>query len=437
MSELIPIVPARSLLGHLHTYVADPIGFLSKAEQQHGKIFRFRLAHRYLIATFDPEHIRQVMQENHTNYIKSIAYRKLRVLLGEGLFTSEGSFWLRQRRLAQPAFHREKLKHYQDLMTEESQHMTARWQSDPAAVDLQKDITDLTMRVITRCLLGIQSGHQQHQAVEKHLPYTLEFMIRRITSTLNWPLSFPFPTYNKFHHSVKEMNATIENLIAEKRKNLRPKNTDLLSMLMQIKDEDTGESMSDQQLRDEVITFFLAGHETSAMTLTWALYLLAAHPEVQQKAREDAQNPQGGQYIRQVLKETMRLFAPVWILGREALADDNFQHIPIKKGNSIIFSPYIIHRHPDYWEKPDEFNPDRFTPEKEAQLHKFVYFPFGGGPRLCIGQQFALMEMHIILSDILRKFKLVCTGEHPGYTFSLTLRPGKAIPVKLQHWDMD
>src|SRR6478735_7020298 len=419
MPDHIPLVPARSALGHLNRYVADPIGFLSKARQNHGNIFRFRLAHRYLIATFDPEHIRQVMQENHTNYIKSVAYRKLRVLLGEGLFTSEGSFWLRQRRLAQPAFHKEKLKHYQQLMTEESQGMTARWNIDPASVNIQKDITDLTMRIITRCLLGINSDNSQHQAVEKYLPYALEFMIKRVTSTVNWPVQLPFPSHNKFHHSVREMNTTIENLIAEKRKNLSPENSDLLSMLMQIRDEDTGESMSDKQLRDEVITFFLAGHETSAMTLTWAIYLLAAHPEIQQKARADANNPQGGLYIRQVLKETMRLFAPVWILGREALGDDQLQSYNIKKGNSVIFSPFLIHRHPDYWENPDAFNPDRFTPEKEAQMHKFVYFPFGGGPRLCIGQQFALMEMSIILTDILQKFELGCTGEHPGYTFSL------------------
>lgn len=265
----IPVARTQRLAGHLTGYVRSPLTFLHQHWKAHGDIFKFRLAHRYLIVATHPDYIKHLLQENHTNYRKSLAYRKLKLLLGNGLFTSEGSYWLQQRRLAQPAFHKERIQGYFRTMQTHTATLVEQWEghairSEP--VPLHRCMTEITLKIIAKTLLGIDLA-EEGNVVEKHLPFALQFMMKRLTSTVNFPMTLPFPTHNRFRRSVAMLNQLIDGIIEERRAQPVPSD-DLLWMLMQTVDLDTGHGMNDQQLKDEILTFFLAGHETSAVALS-------------------------------------------------------------------------------------------------------------------------------------------------------------------------
>ena len=271
------------------------------------------------------------------------------------------------------------------------------------------------------------------KTVGEHLPFALTFMVNRITSPLAAPIWVPTRDNYKFKSTVKILDKVIHEIIQHKKENL---SLDLLSQLILLKDEDTGEGMTDRQLRDEVMTLFLAGHETTAMGMIWIINHILRDDELKSKLVTEVKkvrNPwdaQGNYYIQNVISEALRLFAPVWILAREAGGEDELGEYPINEGDRIIFSPYLVHRHPDFWDRPAEFIPARFG---EDVSHRYAYFPFGGGPRVCIGQYFALMEMTILLVNILKHFPdlELKTKEKIGYDYSITLRPDREIRIRL------
>lgn len=444
LGESIPIASSKKLLGHLTEYVSNPLDFLHNKWKLKGDLFKFRVAHRYLVVATHPDYIRHILQENHTNYKKSLAYRKLKLLLGNGLFTSEGDYWLKQRRLSQPAFHRDKITSYFDSMvfyTSEFMQSLKQLAEGREPVAFHKEMTELTLKIICKTLLNIDLNHGG-KVVEENLSFALVFMMKRVTSSINLPMMVPTTEHQRFKVSVTKIRELIDEIIEKKRKTSQPSN-DLLSMLMEVKDEDTGEKMSNTQLKDEILTFFLAGHETSAVALTWAMYLIHTHPETLNKVKREVNEVIGNQelemghlrkltFTTQVIKETMRLISPVWVLGREAIEEDNLGKYRVKKGASIIFSPYLVHRHPDFWEDPDKFDPERFSFLNEPKIHKFAYFPFGGGPRLCIGSSFAMMEMQVILALLIKNFDFkINDDKHPGFNFSLTLRPAEEINMSV------
>jgi len=438
----IPVVPTNKPAGHLKEYVSNPVAFLHKHWTNHGDIYQFRVAYRNLIFTSDPDHVKQLLQEDHSAYRKNLAYRKLKLLLGDGLFTGEGKSWLQQRRLAQPAFHKERLSVYVASMQEAAGKLAEQWQSKEE-VNVVPEMTAVTLRIISKALLNIDQGEEGNKVIEDHLPYALDFMIRRITSPVNMPMFFPVPKHIRFRESVREMDRMIRNLI-KYRRDQKDYGDDLLSMLMQARDAETGETMGDRNLRNEILTFFLAGHETTAMTMSWMLYLLAVNPDAQERLRSEIRDVYRSEavtpdqlhrmtYTQNVIKETMRMFSPIWIMGREALIPGKLGEYLIKRGDSIIFSSFLIHRHPRYWQKPEEFNPDRFSHDEGMKQHKYAYFPFGGGPRLCIGNSFAMMEMQVLLSEIAGRFRFQLVDKsHPDFHFSLTLRPKKEIRIRLE-----
>lgn len=427
MSNTIPEIPSGSLFGHLKNYVADPLHFLQSHQKKYGDIFTFRVATRQLIFINQPDYIRRVLQDNNRNYQKSEAYRRLAMLLGDGLFTSEGDYWRTQRRTIQPAFHRDQIKSYAHIMHDYSCRMLERWQQQKE-IELATEMTGVTLQIINKTMLNVEMDQGGH-VVAEHLPFALRFMINRITSPVNVPLWIPTGTNVKFKNALKILDQLIHEIIQYKKNHL---DIDLLSQLITLKDQDTWQGMTDRQLRDEVMTLFLAGHETTAMALTWTLNFLMRSPEVMsriQKELKSIKNPWDGLhniYLQHVIHEALRMFAPVWILSREACGDDRLGPYAIHKGDRIIFSPYIVHRNPDYWELPDQFNPSRFD---QAPKHRYAFFPFGGGPRVCIGQHFALMEMTILLVNILQNFpKIHLKSMEPvGYDYSLTLRPDRRI----------
>jgi cytochrome P450 len=271
------------------------------------------------------------------------------------------------------------------------------------------------------------------KTVGDRLPFALKFMVNSITSPLAAPMWIPTKDNIKFKSTVKVLDKVIHDIIQQKKKNL---SLDLLSQLILLEDEETGKGMTDTQLRDEVMTLFLAGHETTAMGMTWILNHVLRDEELKARLVQEVnkvRNPwdaTGNYYIQNVINEALRLFAPVWILAREAGGDDQLGEYDVHEGDRIIFSPYLVHRHPDFWENPEVFDPSRF--DKEV-THRYAYFPFGGGPRVCIGQYFALMEMTILLVNILKNYPdmQLKSAEQVGYDYSITLRPDREIMIQL------
>ncbi|MCG8309325.1 MAG: cytochrome P450 [Cytophagales bacterium] len=430
MSKIIPEIPSGSIFGHLKAYVGDPLTFLQKYRDQYGDIFTFRVVNRRLIFINHPDFIERVLQENHRNYIKSEAYRKLALLLGDGLFTSNGDYWLSQRRTIQPAFHRDQIKTYAQVMHDLSMSMVNAWKKR-SEIELASEMTNVTLKIISKTMLDVELG-KEGQTVEQYLPYALKYMVNRITSPLATPLWIPTKNNQKFKAAIKILDELIHEIIRFKKENL---NIDLISQLILLINEKTGKGMNDRQLRDEVMTLFLAGHETTAMAMTWILNYILRDEEIRKKLLREINRIRNSwsaiknYFIQNVINEALRLFAPVWILSREALGKDRLGAFDIQKGDRIIFSPYMVHRHPAYWDFPEEFIPERF--DKDLP-HRFAYFPFGGGPRVCIGQHFALMEMTILLVNILKNFPemKLTTQKSIGYDYSITLRPDRKIFVQ-------
>jgi cytochrome P450 len=431
MSMQIPEIPSGNFFGHFKSYVRDPLAFLQKHLMEYGDIFTFRVARRRLIYVNHPDHIRQILQDNHRNYKKSNAYRKLALLLGDGLFTSDGTYWRNQRRTIQPAFHRDQIKTYAEVMHDFSMIMVERWKKQKE-IDLANEMTEVTLRIISKTMLDMDLI-TEGKTVGQHLPFALKFMVNSITSPLAAPIWIPTKDNRKFVATVKILDKLIQEIIQQKKENL---SLDLLSQLILLKNEDTGTGLTDMQLRDEVMTLFLAGHETTAMGMTWILNHLLRDNKLKErmvaevKKLRNSWDAVGNYYIQNVINEALRLYAPVWILAREAEGDDQLGEYAIHGGDRIIFSPYLTHRHPDFWENPEKFDPSRF--DKEV-AHRYAYFPFGGGPRVCIGQYFALMEMTILLVNILKNFPemRLKSREQVGYDYSITLRPDREIRVEL------
>lgn len=418
-------------MGHLKAYVKDPLVFLQYYQEQIGDIFTFRVANRRLIFINHPDYLRQILQANHRNYKKSKAYRKLSLLLGDGLFTSDGDYWLSQRRTISPAFHRDQIKDYAQIMQNYSIKLVEKWK-DKNELELSAEMTKVTLQIISKTLLDIDLK-KEGQLVEKNLPFALKFMVRRITSPLATPLWIPTENNRKFKNTVQKLDGLIYDIIKFKEQN---PGKDLLSQLIDLVDEETGSGLTKTQLRDEVMTLFLAGHETSAMAMVWILHHILKDQQLRERVLTEIRTIKDpllvlqNIFIQNVIKEALRLYTPVWILAREAKGRDFFGPHEIKKGDRIIFSPFLVHRHLDYWENPEVFSPDRFAHELK---HKFAYFPFGGGPRVCIGQHFAIMEISILLFNILKHFPdmRLKTNESVGYDYSITLRPDRNIFVEL------
>ncbi len=437
------VTPKQNFLfGSALVFRKDPISFLMKTSEDFPEIARFRFAHLPMVLLSDPETVRHVLQTNNKNYKKGIEYEHLKPVLGEGLLTSEGDFWLRQRRLAQPAFHKDKIAGFAEEMVACTSDILDKWdEKKSSAIDIHSEMMHLALNIVGRTLLSTNVLDEANE-VEKALAISIEESFHRVQALINLPLWLPVPRHLKYNKSRESLNKIVEKIIRERRNSAHRYN-DLLEMLMDVQDEDTGEKMSDKQLRDEIMTIFLAGHETTANALTWGIYLLSQHPGVLSKFYEEIDSVLGKRtpsfddlknlpYLNQIIHEVLRLYPPAWILGRTALADDEIAGVKVSKGNNMIISPYQIHRSKKYWENPDDFVPERFTPEKMKDLHKFVYFPFGGGPRFCIGNNFALIEMQLIFAMIGQRFRFQL---EPGFKVEadplITLRPKYGMKMNL------
>ena len=412
----------------------DPLAFLTNLRATYGDLARVPLGAETLYLFSHPDLVRDVLVTNHKNFHKGRGLERAKNLLGEGLLTSEGDYHLRQRRLAQPAFHRQRVSAYGATMSAYAATRRERWRAG-TEIDVHQEMMALTLAIVGKTLFDADVEHEADE-IGAALATTFE--------SFNFGFFLPFgellerlplPATLRFKKARARLDATIYRMIDERRRAPVDRG-DLLSMLLLAQDtEGDGTGMSDLQLRDEAMTIFLAGHETTANALTWTLYLLSQNPDVEQRVHAELDAALGRRlpsaddlaalpYTRMVLAESMRLYPPAWIVGRRAMGPFEANGYTIPARSIVLLSQYVMHRDERWFPEPDRFDPDRFLPERQAERPKFAYFPFGGGPRVCIGEQFAWMEGIILLATIVQRWKLRLVPDHPvALQPIITLRP--------------
>ena len=419
------------LLGNLAAFASDILGFLTRCTREYGDIVLLRLPGRVAFILNRPEDIETVLLTQRTNFVKhSFFWRHVTAIFGNGLLTSEGDFWLRQRRLAAPAFHPERIAAYGDVMAAYAERQAAGWR-DGEVRDIHPDMMRVTMEIVSKTLFDVALEEDVGE-----IGRSFDIVVREIAKRFRRPVKIadwiPLPGNLRYRRGVALLDRLVARILAERR--ARPGDRgDLLSMLMAARDEE-GRPMSDRQLRDELITLFLAGHETTAIALSWSLFLLARNPEADARLGAEAREVAGGRlptaadlprlrYAEAVVKESLRLYPPAYVIGRESLAACEIGGYAVPARATIYFSPWVLHRDPRYFPDPERFRPERWLDGSTASLPKYVYIPFGGGPRVCIGERFAMMEAVLALVTIVRRWRLEMAGPDPVPFPSITLRP--------------
>jgi cytochrome P450 len=444
--ESVPFPPTyrgKTLLESLRAFQSGPLAFLSRVFAEQGDVVQLRIGPRWVTIGRHPEFVEHVLVTNAKNFNKQTrGYRMLRKVLGTGLLTSEGELWRRQRRIAQPAFHKQRIASFADAMTRASHEMIdERWEAG-REIDVSVEMMRVTLDIVSETLLGIESG-ERADTVDWTMPVILEHVVYQITHPLSPHEIVPTPRNLRFRRALKALGGIVGEIVAERRASGPRGQGDLLDMFMEMRDEETGATMSDRELRDEVMTMYLAGHETTANALGWTLYLLALHPEWETRVRAEVDRVLGGEpasfamlpkleLVRRVIEESMRLYPPVWLIGRNAVADDVVMGYRIPKGRLTFVSPYLTHRDPKYWPEPERFDPDRFLPENARRRPKHAYIPFSTGQRKCIGDQFAIMEAQLVLATILQRARLtLLPDQNIVPQTAITLRPEHGIRMRI------
>jgi cytochrome P450 len=394
-----PPGPGRYIpYGDLQAIRHSPLLALARIAQRYGDLFQYPVGFWTIYVVSDPAGVQHVLQEHSRNYSKAtFQYNLLGLVAGQGLLSSDGAFWLRQRRLMQPAFHRDRLARLARLTTDATAAMLCQWDHFAARgepLDIDSEMMRLTLEVVGKAIFSVDFAHDADTLSRAALA-TLDHIAHRARSPLAFPPKVPTPRNRAFMTAIRTLDEAIFDLIARRRR--QPDEADdLLAMLMRARDADTGAGMSDGQLRDEIITFLIAGHETVASALVWAWYSLSLHPAVERKLHKELTATLDGclptmddlarlPHTRMVVDETLRLYPPSWISTRRAIAPDVISGYRIPANALIVMSPYVTHRRAVDWPNPEVFDPERFAPDTSAARPRFAYFPFGGGPHLCIG----------------------------------------------------
>jgi len=433
----------NALLGNVLEFKNDTIGAIVRGWRAHGDLVRFRgvgpFFPIYLVA--HPDAIQHIMQDNFRNFRRpDFLNEKFRLVVGNGLVTSEGDDWARQRKLAQTAFTRDRLSAVAGAMTATTDEMLERWhglahRGEP--IEVQSEMTHLIVAILTRTLFGSDmSAHAE--AIERAVGVQAKYLNDRLNSPVDLPQNAPLPVQRRFLKARASLDALVDDLIVERRRSGCDEGTDLLSILLQARDEATGEPITDRQARDEIKTLLIAGHDTTSTTLAWAFYLLSKAPAVAERLRREVDEVLGDRaptpedipnlkYTKMVLYETLRLYPPLWIVARTPIEDDEIAGYHVAAGSTVLISSYVTHRHPEFWPNPEGFEPERFAGGAWGDgRHRYAYIPFGGGARGCIGFPFAMMEMPLVLAQVVRAFRLDLA---PGYP----VVPESAIALRQKH----
>jgi len=433
LATLPPGPKGHYLTGNLLDYARDPLDFLSRCSREYGDVVRLRLPGLPLYLLNSPNDVEQVLVKNNRAFVKSRYFRRELSFLGKGLLNSEGEFWRRQRRLAQPTFHRRRINAYGGVMVSYTERLLATWRAGEIR-DIHQEMMRLLMEIGAKVLFDAEiaeSGEVREaldRAVKRFDEQGSGMLVRFLLG------NFPTPTNLRFRRAVGRLDEVIYGIIDERRSSGKDTG-DLLSMLLHAQDEEDNR-MSNRQLRDEVITLLLAGHETNALALSWTWYLLSRHPEVETKLLDEFREVLGDRaptvddvprlrYAEMVIKESMRLYPPAWGLSREAAEECKIGGYRVPAGTQLFIVLLVLHRDPRYFEDPETFHPERWEDGSAKRMPKYAYLPFGAGPRLCIGSSFAMTEAILLLATVAKRFRLKLASEQPVIPQpSVTLRPG-------------
>lgn len=429
--QLPPGPKGHFLVGHLPEINRDPLKFLSKCAREYGDLVCWQFGPFPAFLANHPDLIEQVLVTQYPNFVKSSVYRRGLRVVGNGLLTSEGDFWQRQRRLVQPAFHQERVVAYGKVMVDYTQQLIDQWR-DGEIRDIHQDMMLLTEEIVSKTLFDVDIKDEA-EGVQAALNAVMDFN-SNLANQYFLPGWVPTPSNLRYQRAIEQLDAIVYRIIDQRRASGKDTG-DLLSLLLQVRDESDGTGMSDRQVRDEAMTLFLAGHETTANAMTWTWFLLAQHPEVEAKLQEELKTVLGDRaptvadlrqlpYTERVVLESMRLYPPVWGMSRRAVEDCVLGGYEVKAGTTVFINQWAMHRDPRFFENPEVFHPDRWADNFIKKLPTFAYFPFGGGSRICIGKAFAMMEASLLLAAIAQKFRLTLQPEYPVVVQpSLTLRP--------------
>lgn len=444
-----PGPPGLPLVGSAPDLLKDILGTSLRGMHDYGNVVRYLAGPpgRFRVTAYGichPDDVQHVLAAGANRYAKQdSAYIQLRALVGNGLLTSEGETWKRQKRLVQPLFTHNRVNGYAAMMAQEAAELIERWESmrrKDATVDLHSEMTRFSLRVVCRALFGTEVEHII-PVLRDNVPYLSRRAFRRSLAPIPIPAHWPTPGNKHARQAQAQVRGIVDEMISDRR--MRPAgNDDLLSLLLRAQDPEGGTALSDEEVRDQALIFLLAGHETTATSLTFTFHLLGRHPDVQRKVRKevldllaggspDLEDVKGLSYTTMAIKEAMRLYPAAHSIPRLVIETDRLGGYEIPAGSVAVLSPWVTHRHPEFWEDPDRYDPERFTPAREKTRHRYAYFPFGGGPRACIGQYFSMLEAVIVTAMLVRAYELT-SPEGPVKLFTgITLRPKQAMPCRI------
>lgn len=429
----VPGPRGRRLLGSLLEVRRDRLSFVTHATQKYGDLICFRMGPKRLYLLNHPDYARHVLCDNETNYRKGLGLIEAKPLLGEGLLTSDGEIWASQRRLLQAAFHNKRMEDFSNSMVDAAQATLERWQeraSNEQVVDVAQEMVRLTMSIVGSTLFRIDLSEAVAD-VSRDLTLLTRWAMSRMTSIWKLPMYVPTPKNRRAVAALRRLESFVEKMI---RQHAHPGNESLLSLM--------AAEGSDKKMRDEVMTLLLAGHETTAATLTWVWYLLSQHPEVERRLHAEVDEVLAGRratlsdvprlvYTKMIVSETLRLYPPVWLLPRKTKNPDCLDQHIIPANSDVLICVYTIHRHPRFWDQPGRFDPERFAPDKGPGRDSGAYLPFGAGPRTCLGSRFGLMEAVLMVAMIAQRFSLRLADQKVEPEASLTLHPRHGLSMTL------
>ena len=437
-----PLRAGLPIVGVLPQFRKNPPKFLQSLSRDHGDLVHFRLGPQHVYLVSNPDWIKDILVTNQSNFTKSRFLERAKVLLGEGLLTSEGEFHRRQHRLVQPAFHRDRLLGYASAMVDCTAHTREQW-SNGAQLDMSREMMRLTLSVVAKTLFSADVTSEADE-IGNALTQVMILFDMVLMPFSEWIERLPLPSVRRFEKASDFLDKTIYGIIAERRASKEDKG-DLLSMLLLAQDEDGVTGMSDKQIRDEALTLFLAGHETTANALMWAWYLLSQNPSAAEKFYDEVDRVLEGRlptfddlprlkYTEGVFAESMRLYPPAWVIGRRAKTDYAIGQYTVPARSILMMSPWVVQRDPRWFSSPDQFRLERSVLPDDRP--KFSYFPFGGGMRVCIGERFAWMEGVLLLATVAQRWRFKLVPGHPVATAALiTLRAKHGMKMVAERRD--
>lgn len=432
------------MLGTLLDIWTDRLGLMSGVIDEFGDAVRFKMGPKSLYFFNHPEHAKHVLADNAANYHKGIGLIHAKKVLGEGLLTSEGELWRRQRKTIAPTFQRERIAQYAGVVVEEAGKMLGalRRHVGGEPVDVVHEMTRLTLGVLGATLLDADlSPFTMLGPAFEVVQDQAMFEMVSLNMVPSW---LPLPRQRRFKAARRQLEQIVFTLTGEREQSGKTDGDDVISRLLDAYRDETDQALRRRRLRDELVTLLLAGHETTASTLSWTWYLVSSRPDVGERMRAEAREVLGDRdpryedlhallYTTQVIQEAMRLYPPVWILPRRALAADDIEGFAVPRGADVMICPYTLHRHREFWDRPDHFDPDRFEPGRSAARHRYAYIPFGAGPRFCVGNNLGMMEAVLVAAMVAREFDLGLVPDYkviPDPMLSLRVRGG--LPMTVQ-----